>query len=131
LSPVFVVISQRWNAQCQQHGHRNKHALHHDPFLCRLALVFKTASSEQLDAKFAAATLCGLDSLAICSNADKRVKRAQKNAPQLVARAKSEIRAKGNVVISIFKRQRFRFLIGITSHRICRQRSPRRFHDGQ
>jgi hypothetical protein len=64
----------------------------------------------RLDAKFAAATLCGLDLLAICSSADKRVKRAQKNAPQLVARAKSVIRAKENVVISIFKRQRFRLL---------------------
>jgi hypothetical protein len=48
-----------------------------------LALVFNTASSKQLDAKFAAATLCGLDLLAICSNADKRVKRAQKNAPSV------------------------------------------------
>jgi hypothetical protein len=28
-------------------------------FLCGLALVFNTASSKQLDAKFAAATLCG------------------------------------------------------------------------
>jgi hypothetical protein len=37
----------------------------------------------QLDAKFAAATLCGLDLLGICSNADKRVKRAQKNAPSV------------------------------------------------
>ena len=60
-----------------------------------MVLVFNTASSKQLDAKFAAATLCGLDLLAICSSADKWVKRAKKMLPQLVARAKSEIRAKG------------------------------------
>jgi hypothetical protein len=60
-----------------------------------LALVLNTASSKQLDAKFAAATLCGLDLLAICSNADNGSRGRKKMPPQLVARAKSEIRAKG------------------------------------
>jgi hypothetical protein len=27
---VFVVLSLRWNAQCQQQGRRNKNAFHHN-----------------------------------------------------------------------------------------------------
>ena len=69
-----------------------------------MVLVFNTASSKQLDAKFAAATLCGLDLLAIGS-------RGRKKMPLSWSPAQNPRSGRrGNVVISIFKRQRFRLL---------------------
>jgi len=61
-----------------------------------MVLVFNAASSKQLDAKFAAATLCGLDLLAICSSADKWGQESAKKCPLSWSPAqKSEFRAKG------------------------------------